>query len=66
MDYLRRLSTRLGRAFFLIDTAFSGRPLDAMGAELEGCLRVSSTALTSLVGRHVVPRNKVVLELEQR
>jgi predicted Zn-dependent peptidase len=66
MDYLRRLSTRLGRAFFLIDTAFSGRPLDATGAELEGCLRVSSTALTSLVGRHIVPRNKVVLELEQR
>jgi zinc protease len=66
MDYLRRLSTRLGRALFLVEVAFSGQPLDAIDAELEGCLRVSPTALTSLVSRHVVPRNKVILELEQR
>lgn len=66
MDYLRRLSTRLGRALFLVDAAFSGKPMEVIGAELEGCLRVSPTALTSLVVRHAVPRNKVVLELEQR
>jgi zinc protease len=66
MDYLRRLSTRLGRALFLVDAAFSGRPVDAIGAELEGCLRVSPTTLTSLVVRHVVPRNKVILELEPK
>jgi zinc protease len=66
MDYLRRLSTRLGRAFFLVDAAFSGRPMDAIDADLEGCLRVSPTSLTSLATRHVVARNKVILELEQR
>lgn len=65
-DYFRRLSTRLGRALFLVDAAFSGKPMEAIGAELEGCLRVSPTALTSLVGRHVLLRNKVVLELDQR
>jgi len=66
MDYLRRLSTRLGRALFLVDAAFSGKPMEPIDAELEACLRVSPTSLTSLVGRHVIPRNKVVLELEQR
>jgi len=66
MDYVRRLSTRLGRALFLIDAAFSGRSLDLLRAELEACLKVSPAALTSLANRHVVPRNKVVLELEQR
>ena len=64
--YLRRLSTRLGRALFLVDAAFSGKPLDTLNGELDKYMRVNPPTLQSLVTRHFVPQNKVVVELGQR
>ena len=66
MDYLRRVSTRLGRALFLVDAAFAGRPLDGLGDDLENCLRIGPASLISLASRHLLSRNKVILEIEPR
>lgn len=66
MDYLRTLSTNLGRALFLVDAAFSGKPMDTLDGELDKYMRVSPPNLVSLAIRHFVPRNKVVLELGLR
>ena len=66
MDYLRSQSTNLGRALFLVDAAFSGRPMNALGGELEKYMRVSPPTLMGLVSRHFIPRNRVILELGQR
>ncbi len=66
LDYLSRLSTRLGRALFLVDAAFAGTGLDALGGELDNCLRVSSPALTAFVNKYFIPQNRVVLEVGPR
>jgi predicted Zn-dependent peptidase len=66
LDYLRSQSTNLGRALFLIDAAFSGKPMNALGGELDKYMRVDPSALFSLVIRHFNPRNRVILELGQR
>jgi predicted Zn-dependent peptidase len=66
MDYLRRVSTRLGRALFLVESAFAGRPLDGLGDDLENCLRIGPASLISLANRHLLSRNKVILEIEPR
>jgi len=66
MDYFRRVSTRLGRALFLVDAAFAGHALDSFGDDLENCLRIGPASLMSLAGRHILSRNKVILEIEQR
>ena len=66
MDYLRSQSTNLGRALFLVDAAFSGKPMNALGGELDKYMRVNPSALISLVNRHFNLRNRVILELGQR
>ena len=66
MDYLRSQSTNLGRALFLVDAAFSGRPMNTLGGELDKYMRVNPSILTGLVERHFTPRNRVILELGQR
>jgi predicted Zn-dependent peptidase len=63
MDYLRSQSTNLGRALFLIDAVFSGKPMTALGGELNKYLRVNPPSLVSLVNRHFTPQNRVILEL---
>lgn len=66
MDYLRSQSTNLGRALFLVDAALSGKPLSALGAELDKYMKVYPPTLKALIGRHFTPRNKVILELGQK
>ncbi|OGD28085.1 MAG: hypothetical protein A2V57_00865 [Candidatus Aminicenantes bacterium RBG_19FT_COMBO_65_30] len=63
MDHLNRLSTRLGRALFLVDAAFNGRGLEELGGELNKYLRVSPPALHYFVNKYFIPQNRVVLEL---
>lgn len=65
MDYLRSLSTRLGRALFLVDAAFAGRPLDPAD-ELDQVLRTNPPNLASAAHRHFIPRNRVILEFGTR
>jgi zinc protease len=65
-DYLMAFSTRLGKALFLVDAALSGRPLDGLGGDLDKHMRVNPQTLMALVTRHMLPRNKVVLELRQK
>jgi len=66
MDYLRSQSTNLGRALFLVDAAFSGKPMNTLGGELDKYMRVNPSILTGLVERHFTPRNRVILELGKR
>lgn len=66
IDYLNRLSTRLGRALFLVDAAFAGTGLDVLGGELDNYFRVSPPALTAFVNKYFIPQNRVVLEIGQR
>ncbi|MCX6571192.1 MAG: pitrilysin family protein [Candidatus Aminicenantes bacterium] len=63
VDYLNRLSTRLGRALFLVDAALAGTGLDSLDGELDKYLRVSPPALTALVNKYFIPQNRVVLEI---
>jgi predicted Zn-dependent peptidase len=63
MDYLKSQSTNLGRALFLVDAVFSGKPLNTLGGELDNYLRVSSPALTAFVNKYFIPQNRVVLEI---
>lgn len=66
MDYLRGRSTNLGRALFLVDAVFSGKPMNALGGELDNYLRVNPPALTAFVNKYFIPQNRVVLEIGQR
>jgi predicted Zn-dependent peptidase len=66
MDYLRSQSTNLGRALFLVDAAFSGKPLSALGSELDKYMKVNPPTLKALIGRHFTPRNRVILELKKK
>lgn len=66
MDYLRGRSTNLGRALFLVDAVFSGKPMNALGGELDNYLRVSPPALAAFVNKYFIPQNRVVLEIGQR
>jgi predicted Zn-dependent peptidase len=63
VDYLDRLSTRLGRALFLVDAALAGTGLDSLDGELDKYLRVSPSVLTAFVNKYFIPQNRVVLEL---
>ena len=63
MDYLRSQSTNLGRALFLVDAAFSGKPLNVLGGELDKYMKVNPLTLMGLVNRHFTLRNRVILEL---
>ncbi len=65
-DYLKGQATFVDRALFLADAAFAGMPVDAGDQELEKYMKVSPTALMTLVGRLCVPRNKAVLNLGAR
>jgi hypothetical protein len=56
----------LGRALFLVDAAFSGKPMDALGGELDKYLKVTPPTLTNLLGRYFTPRNRVILELGKK
>jgi zinc protease len=66
MDYLRSQSTNLGRALFLVDAAFSGKPMDALGGELDKYLKVTPPTLTNLLGRYFTLQNRVILELGKK
>ncbi|HUT07485.1 MAG TPA: pitrilysin family protein [Candidatus Latescibacteria bacterium] len=63
MDYLNRLSTRLGRALFLVDAALAGTGLASLEEELDNYLRVSPPALTAFVNKYFTPQNRVVVEI---
>jgi predicted Zn-dependent peptidase len=63
LDYLNRLSTRLGKALFLIDAAFAGIGLDGLGGELDNTLRVSPSTLSAFVNKYFIPQNRAVLEI---
>ncbi len=66
MDYLRSQSTNLGRAIFLVDAAFSGKLMSALGTELDKYMKVNAPTLTGLINRHFTPRNRVILELGRK
>jgi predicted Zn-dependent peptidase len=66
MDYLRNRSTNLGRALFLVDAAFSGKPTDTLDGELDKYMRVNPMNLVSLLNRHFLPWRRCALELELR
>ena len=66
LDYLDRLSTLRGRAFFLIDAAFSGQPLSALSEVLDRALQVEPSAVMAFVARYFTPQNRVVLEFGPR
>ncbi len=66
LDYLDRLSTLRGRALFLINAAFAGKPLPALGEDLENALRVEPSAILAFVARYFTPQNRVVLEFGPR
>ena len=66
LDYLRSQSTNLGRALFLVDAAFSGKPMNALGRELDKYMKVNAPTLTGLINRHFTPRNRVILELGKK
>jgi hypothetical protein len=66
LDYLRKLSTGLDRAFYLVDVAFADIPLKAIPSELDKYMKVSSQSLNLLANRLFVPANKVVLNIRIR
>ncbi|OGD19193.1 MAG: hypothetical protein A2Y70_06680 [Candidatus Aminicenantes bacterium RBG_13_64_14] len=66
MDYLRSQSTNLGRALLLVDAAFSGKPMNFLGGELDKYMKVNPPTLMGLINRHFTPRNRVILELGQK
>jgi zinc protease len=61
-DYLNRLSTGLGKARFVIDAYFCGKPLDSLDHDLADVLDVSPVNLTAFTSRFFTPQNRVVLE----
>jgi zinc protease len=63
LDYLNRLSTRLGRALFLVDAALAGTALDSLDGELDKYLRVSPSVVTAFVNKYFIPQNRVILEI---
>ena len=66
MDYLRRLSVGIDRALLLTEAEFAGTPPEAILSELDKCLSVTPHALISVINRHFVPRNRVILKLETK
>ena len=66
LRYLDRLSTLRGRALFLIDAAFAGTDMAALGRDLEEALGVEPPALLAFVSKYFTPQNRVVLELGYR
>jgi predicted Zn-dependent peptidase len=66
LKYLDRLSTQRGRALYLIDAAFAGTDMAALGRDLEYALDVEPPALLAFVSRYFTPQNRVVLELGYR
>jgi zinc protease len=66
MDYLRKLSTRLDRALYLVDAAFNDVPISSLSSELDRYMRVNPQTLNSLMSRFFVPRNRVILNLGAR
>ena len=63
LKYLDRLSTQRGRALYLIDAAFAGTDMAALGQDLEYALGVEPPALLAFVSKYFTPQNRVVLEL---
>jgi zinc protease len=61
-DYLNRLSTDLGRARFIIDAHFRGRPLDTLEHDLADVKGVSAASLAAFTAKFFTPQNRVVLE----
>jgi len=66
LDYLERLSTPRGRALFLIDAAFAGKPMSALGEDLENARQVKPSAILAFVAKYFTPQNRVVLEFGSR
>jgi zinc protease len=66
LNYLDRLSTQRGRALYLIDAAFSGTDITALGQDLEYALGVEPPAVLAFVSKYFTPQNRVVLELGYR
>jgi zinc protease len=66
LDFLDRLSTLRGRAFFLIDAAFSGQPLSGLSEVLDRARQVEPSAVMAFVARYFTPQNRVVLEFGPR
>ncbi len=62
-DYLRRLSTTLGRALFLVDTVLSDVPLESLPDDLDEYMRVPSQILKNFAQRYCVPENLVILNV---
>ncbi len=61
-DFLDRVSTNLGKARFLVDAFLAGRDPEAVRADLDRVLTVSSQNLTSFAAKYFIPQNRVVLE----
>jgi zinc protease len=61
-DYLNRLSTSLGKARFIVDAYFCGKPLESLDHDLADVLNVSPVNLTAFTSRFFTPQNRVVLE----
>jgi predicted Zn-dependent peptidase len=62
-DYLRRLSSGLDRALYLVEASFAGVPVQTLSSELDNHMRVSAQSVNGLMSRLFVPRNKVVLNI---
>jgi zinc protease len=66
LDYLRRLSTRLDRALFLVEAAFDNVPFSSLSTDLDKYMRVNPQTLNSLMSRFFIPQNRVILDLGTR
>jgi zinc protease len=66
VDYLRRISTRLDRALYLVDAAFNGVPFETLSTELDRYMRVDPQTLRNAANRFFIPENRVILNLKTR
>ncbi|HPW18177.1 MAG TPA: pitrilysin family protein [Candidatus Aminicenantes bacterium] len=64
LKYLDRLSTLRGRALYLIDAAFAGADMAALGRDLDAVKDLEPAAVLAFVARYFTPQYRVVLELE--
>jgi predicted Zn-dependent peptidase len=66
LRYLDRLSTLRGRALYLIDAAFAGADMAALGRDLDEVWAIEPPAVVAFISKYFTPQNRVVLELGYR
>ena len=66
LGYLDRLSTLRGKALYLIDAAFAGKDMAALGRDLEETQAIEPPTLLAFISKYFTPQNRVVLEFGPR